>query len=63
MKIFSMFKLEHPHHLCNCNGNQSQKNITFSTLLFMGLRVRVWVILDLFEHTREDFQPQVLLVS
>jgi len=29
----------------------------------MGLRVRVWVILDLFEHTREDFQPQVLLVS
>jgi len=35
MKIFSMFKLEYPHHLCNCNGNQSQKNITFSTLLFI----------------------------
>ena len=30
MKIFSMFKLEHPHHLCNCNGNQSQKNIPFN---------------------------------
>jgi uncharacterized protein (DUF433 family) len=31
--------------------------------IFEGLRVRVWVILDLFEHTREDFQPQVLRVS
>jgi len=31
--------------------------------IILGLRVRVWVISDLFEHTRKDFQPQVLLVS
>ena len=29
----------------------------------MGLRVGVWVILYLLEHTRKDFQPQVFLVS
>jgi len=29
----------------------------------MGLRVRVWVILYLFEHTRKDFQTEILLVS
>ena len=28
----------------------------------MGLRVRVWVILYLFEHTRKDFQTEILLV-
>jgi hypothetical protein len=27
-----------------------------------GLRVRVWVILYLFEHTRKDFQTEILLV-
>ena len=32
-------------------------------LFITGLRVRVWVILDLFEHTRKDFQTEILLVS
>ena len=32
-------------------------------LKIKGLRIRVWVILDLFEHTRKDFQTEILLVS
>jgi hypothetical protein len=29
----------------------------------VGLRVVVWIILYLFEHTGEDFQSEVLLVT
>ncbi len=31
--------------------------------IIKGLRVRVWVILYLFEHTSEDFQSEILLVA
>jgi hypothetical protein len=40
-----MFKLEHPHHLCNCNGNQSQKNITFSESLFIKVNADPYPII------------------
>lgn len=32
-------------------------------LKILGLRVAVWVILYLFEHTGEDFQSEVFLVT
>ena len=32
-------------------------------ILFLGLRVIVWVILYLLEHTGEDFQSEILLVA
>jgi hypothetical protein len=47
-------------------GTEMKKSLAWVKVVLkkiLGLRVRVWVILDLFEHTREDFQPQVLLVS
>ena len=34
-----------------------------STFVIKGLRVIVWVISDLFEHTGKDFQSQVLFIA
>ena len=34
-----------------------------SLILNLALRVRVWVISYLLEHTSEDLEPQVFLVS
>jgi len=42
--------------------NASNNNISLIENI-MGLRVLVWVILYLFEHTGKDFQSQVLLVT
>jgi hypothetical protein len=40
-----MFELKYPRHPYNCNGNQSQKNITFSKLLFIKLNADPYPII------------------
>ena len=43
--------------------NLARKTSPEEGLIKTGLRVLVWVISYLFEHTGKDFQSQVLLVA
>lgn len=36
---------------------------SWASLIFLALRVLVWVILYLFKHTGKDFQTEIILVS
>lgn len=42
---------------------QRISQLVWMFFLKMGLRVRVWVISDLFKHTGKDFEPKILLIS